>query len=373
MQPDRRSVTLRRMRGQVLRIATPAGERSLGIDGEGRWIEPGGAAADAVDLTGWVAVPGLVDAHAHLGAGSIGELLDQGRRRDRHVARHAAEQLAGGVLLVGDKGTDDDETVGFTMALDPAERPEVELAGALLATADGYYPGIATEIDGSTVGDHVDRYGPDGVRWVKLIGDWPRKGRGALPNFGEAELAAAVDHAHRRGLRVAIHTCAPEVPGMAVRAGVDSIEHGLFLTEDDIAMLGERGGAWVPTVVAMEGLAAQLGAGSSGGRLVNEGLANVRRLLAPAVAAGVRVLAGTDLALPHGAVVDEARRLVEHGLPEPTAIAALVETGRDAFGRPGLALGEPADLLLVDLPGGLAELGRPRLVLRHGRVVVDRR
>ena len=63
----------------------------------------------------------------------------------------------------------------------------------------------------------------------------------------------------------------------------------------------------------------------------------------------------------------------EYGLPEPTAIAALVETGRDAFGRPGLALGEPADLLLVDLPGGLAELGRPRLVLRHGRVVVDRR
>ncbi|MET0831377.1 MAG: amidohydrolase family protein [Acidimicrobiia bacterium] len=359
------------MRGQVLRIATPAGERSLGIDGEGRWVEPG--AAEAVDLTRWVAVPGLVDAHTHLAAGSIGELLDQTRRRDRHVARHAAEQLAGGVLLVGDKGTDDDETVGFTMALDPAERPEVELAGALLATAGGYYPGIATEIEGSAVGDHVDRYGPEGVRWVKLIGDWPRKGRGAVPNFGEAELAAAVDRAHRRGLRVAIHTCAPEVPGMAVRAGVDSIEHGLFLTEDDIAMLGERGGAWVPTVVAMEGLAAQLGVESSGGMLIREGLANVRRLLAPAVVAGVRVLAGTDLALPHGAVVAEAHRLVGYGLPEPTAIAAMVDTGRDAFGRPGLTVGEPADLLLVDLPGGLVELGNPRLVLRYGRVVVDRR
>ncbi len=77
MQPDRRSVTLRRMRGQVLRIATPAGERSLGIDGEGRWVEPGALLPASVDLTGWVAVPGLVDAHAHLAAGSIGELLDQ--------------------------------------------------------------------------------------------------------------------------------------------------------------------------------------------------------------------------------------------------------------------------------------------------------
>jgi cytosine/adenosine deaminase-related metal-dependent hydrolase len=232
------------MRGRVLRVATPAGERSFGIDDEGRWVNPDPTDSPAViDLTAWAALPGLVDAHAHLAAGSIEELLDQTRRRDRHVARHSAEQLAGGVLLVGDKGTDDDETVGFTLALDPAERPEVELAGALLATAGGYYPGIATEIEGSALGDQVDRYGPEGVRWVKLIGDWPRRGRGALSNWTEAELAAAVEQAHLRGMRVAIHTCAPDVPGMAVRAGIDSIEHGLFLDEDDIAMLGERGGA----------------------------------------------------------------------------------------------------------------------------------
>ncbi len=289
------------------------------------------------------------------------------------MARHAAEQLAAGVLLIGDKGTDDDESVGFTLAIDPSARPEVELAGALFATPGGYFDGVAIEIDGAELGDRVDGYGPDGVGWVKLVGDWPRKGLGAVPNFTEAELADAVDRAHRRRLRVAVHTCAPEAPGMAVRAGVDSIEHGLFLTEDDIAMLGERSGAWVPTIAAMEGLAAQLGHDSSGGRLIGEGLHNVRRLLVPALGAGVRVLAGTDLAIPHGAVVAEAHKLVDYGMPEEDAVDAVVTTGRAAFDRPGFRVGDPADLILVDPPGGLDQLATPRLVLRRGRVVLDRR
>ena len=94
---------------------------------------------------------------------------------------------------------------------------------------------------------------------------------------------------------------------------------------------------------------------------------------ASALDAGVRVLAGTDLALPHGAVVSEARKLVAYGMPEGDAVDAVVTAGREAFDRPGFRVGDPADLLLVDRPGGLDQLGTPRLVLRCGRVVVDRR
>lgn len=361
------------MRGLLLRLATPAGEQSLGIDSEGRWAAPGSVDGDTVDLTEWVAVAGLVDAHAHLGAGTITEMRDPTRPRADHVARHAAEQLAAGVTLVADKGTDDLETVAMTMALDPAHRPETEMAGILLTNEGGYYPGVATEIDPARIGQWVDGYGTDAVGWVKLIGDWPRRGLGAVSNFTAAELAVAVDHAHRRGMRVAIHTAAPDIPSRAVRAGVDSIEHGLFLTEDDVVILGERRGAWVPTIAAMEELAAALGPDSSGGRLIAEGLANVRRLLAPAVAAGVRVMAGTDLTLPHGAVVAEAERLIGYGLTEPQAIEALVTAPRHFFGHPGLIAEAPADLLVVDPPGGLTELARPRLVLRRGRVVMDAR
>lgn len=361
------------MRGRVLRLAIPDGARSLGIDGEGRWAAPGAVDGDTVDLTEWVAIAGLVDAHAHLGARTIIEMRDPTRPRADHVSRHAAEQLAAGVTLVADKGTDDLETVAMTMALDPADRPEMELAGILLTTEGGYYPGVAAEIDPARIGEWVDGYGTDAVGWVKLVGDWPRRGLGAVSNFTEAELAVAVDHAHRRGMKVAIHTAAPDTPSRAVRAGVDSIEHGLFLTDDDVAMLGERGGAWVPTIAAMEELAAALRPESSGGRLIAEGLANVRRLLAPAVDAGVRVMAGTDLTLPHGAVVAEAERLVGYGLTEPQAIEALVDEPRRFFGHSGLTPGGPADLLVVDPPGGLTELARPRLVLRRGRVVVDAR
>ena len=83
---------------------------------------------------------------------------------------------------------------------------------------------------------------------------------------------------------------------MAVRAGVDSIEHGLFLSDHDLEMLGARGGCWVPTVVQMEATISQLGERSSGGRLLIEGLENVRARLG-AVDAGVHVLTGTDLVI----------------------------------------------------------------------------
>ena len=132
---------------------------------------------------------------------------------------------------------------------------------------------------------------------MKLIGDWPRKGIGPVVNFSEAELTQAVAVARANGARLAVHTMAREVPAMAVEAGADSIEHGLFLSDCDLVALGERGGSWVPTVIQIEKVIEQLGERSSGGRLLTEGLVNVAANLELAVEAGVhdRPLAAGEL------------------------------------------------------------------------------
>lgn len=171
---------------------------------------------------------------------------------------------------------------------------------------------------------------------------------------------------------MAIHTMAPDVPSVAVRAGVQSIEHGLFLTSDDLHHLGERGGIWVPTVVQMEAIVAQLGADSSGGRLILEGLKNVRGLLGEAVEAGVQVLTGTDLAISSAEVAREAIRLWEFGMSAESVVRSVSISGFDAVGRSrGFIIGDPADIVFfttnpVEEP---RVLEHPTTIFRQGRLI----
>ena len=344
----------------------------LGIDRSGRWTAPH-PQWPLIEVGVGVALPGLVDGHAHLSAADPGHMdgsHDDGM--DLRIRRHADDQLRAGVLVVVDKGTHNVDTVDITVAVREAERPAVQLAGRFLATDGGYYQGYAIDVGTGGMAAAVAAASPPAASWVKLIGDWPRRGLGAVPNFDEAELRSAVSAAHAAGRRAAIHTAAPETPSMAVRAGVDSIEHGLFMTEDDLAQLGDRRGAWVPTVGAMEMLVEQLGRSSSGGQLLQQGLDNVRRLLPHACTAGVTVMAGTDLAYAHGEVATEATRLLAYGMREGDVLDALSTGSRAYLDLPGFASGEPADFVIVD-DASVAALAAPRLVVRCGTVVVDRR
>lgn len=203
---------------------------------------------------------------------------------------------------------------------------------------------------------------------MKIVGDWPRKGRGPLANFTEESLAEAVRIAHKGGAKVAIHTMAPEVPTMAVAAGVDSIEHGLFLTSEDLEVLGRRGGAWVPTILRMEAIMEMLGSDSSGGRLIAQGLENVTELLST-VPEGVAVLAGTDLAEQSARIGREVAALSSKGLSVERAVRAATSTVYSYLGRPpGFEKGQSADVVLFDRdpyedPSVLEE---PSVVIRQG-------
>ena len=164
---------------------------------------------------------------------------------------------------------------------------------------------------------------------------------------------------------------ARDVPSDAVKAGVHSIEHGLFLTEEDVGILGERGGMWVPTVLRVEATVAQLGSESSGGRLLEEGLDNARRLLPLALEAGVNVLAGTDLIGSPADVAAEAMALSGFGLTNRQVVDAVSVAAFEATGRSSeFEVGAPADAVFFkDNPvESLAVLRHPEAVMRLGRL-----
>jgi len=352
-----------------LRVAlrVPGGD-SVTLDTQDeRWVQPWGEPDEVISGDLW-ALPGLVDGHAHLAQDTMNV-----RPGDLEGAeRRAAKALRAGVGLILDKGWRDLTVVHLIDKIPASQRPEIEAAGVVLAVDGGFWEGFARNVPTGGVGNAAAVAAAEGAGWVKLIGDWPRKGIGPVANFDEDELEKAVSAARAHGSRVAVHTMAREVPSMAVRAGVDSIEHGLFLSDDDLVLHGALGGSWVPTVVQMEATITQLGERSSGGRLLLEGLDNVRARLGTAVEAGVHVLTGTDLAIGTHQVAKEAIRLWELGMAAEQVIESVSRSGFRATARPAdFEVGDPANAVLfsedpVSNPRVLAD---PSLVVRMGRIV----
>lgn len=358
----------------VVRLRTLAGDvREIGVSA-GMLVDPDSLTPEpCVDTTRWTAMAGMADCHAHFAASSMEGLIDGSAEADVDLmTRNGERKLRAGVLLAADKGAKSDDTLRY-LEVPEERRPDLDMAGGIIATPGGYYPGFAVEPTEEALPSVVDVRASTTAQWVKLIGDWPRRGEGPLPNFSEAGLRRAVDVAHAREKRVAVHTLAPDTPGMAVRAGVDSIEHGLFMEDTDVDLLGARNGAWIPTIAAMEALVQALGADSSGGRLLSEGLGRVRDLLGSAPGRGVTVLAGTDLAVPHGRVAVEAERMVAFGMDPGDAVEAMTTAAYRYLGRAEpLTAGAAADAVWVDGDPreDITMLQRPRAVMRRGRFVL---
>ena len=273
--------------------------------------------------------------------------------------------------LILDKGWTDTTVVNVIRTVPEAERPAIEAAARIIAVEDGYYPDFGLVIEPAQIAKFVEREARAGRGWVKLAGDWPRRGRGPVINFNEEELRQAVAAAEGVGAHVAIHAMARDTPSIAVSAGVHSIEHGLFLTDADLDSLGGRHGMWVPTVLRTEEIIGQLGPTSSGGKLLLEGLENTRQLLPLAVEAGVNVLAGTDLMGTPADVADEAIRLHEYGLSMENVLDVVTRSGFRATGRgENFDIGTPADAVFFNENPltDLAVLKYPSTVIRLGDV-----
>ncbi|MEP6852013.1 MAG: amidohydrolase family protein [bacterium] len=326
------------------------------------------ANADVVADGGWI-LPGLVDAHCHVGLSPTGHAPDPEEQAEQAVADRDA-----GALLLRDAGS----PVDNRSVQQRADLPRLIRAGRHIARTRRYIRNLGVEVEPDQLVAEVETQAARGDGWVKIAADWIDRTTGDLaPTFPDDVLAAAVARAHEFGVRVAAHVFGEDALSGLIAAGIDSIEHGTGLTEDRLDELVRREIAVVPTLInidTFDGIAdeaeAKFPTYSAHMRAL---LATSRARVRSAWEAGVPVYVGTDAggSLPHGLVVEEIRALIGAGIPPPEVIAQASWRARKWLGLPGLTEGAPADLVVYaqDPRRDPDTLAAPERIVLRGAVV----
>ena len=323
--------------------------------------------ADAVTVVdgGWI-IPGLVDAHCHVGLGDDGPT-----EYDEAVAQAETERDVG-TLLLRDAGSPVD-----TRSMDDRDDlPRIIRAGRHVARPKRYIPRLPIDVDDeSQLPAVVAEQARWGDGWVKLVGDWIDRGVGDLtPLWSDDVLVEAIAAAHAEGARVTAHVFGEDaLPGL-VNAGIDCIEHGTGITDDVIAMMLEHGTALVPTLINIEnfpGIADAAVKYPTYAKHMRDLYASCPARVAAAHDAGVPIYAGTDAGstIAHGRLADEVAALAAVGMSATDALGAACWDARAWLGRPALEHGASADLVCyAEDPRKPGVLDHPDVIVLRGRI-----
>ncbi|MGL5857309.1 MAG: amidohydrolase family protein [Angustibacter sp.] len=340
-------------------------ERAWVLDGRITFDPPRTATSTTTTVDG-VVLPGLVDAHCHIGLDAHGAVDQATSRAQAETDRDA------GALLLRDAGSPAD-----TRWVDGApDLPRLVRAGRHIARTKRYIRNYADEVEPHELVETVRRQARSGDGWVKIVGDWIDRQIGDLAPCWPADvLREAIGAAHQEGARVTAHCFSEDSLPDLLAAGVDGIEHACGLTDGTIAMAAERGVAVVPTLV---NIATFPQIAARGQERFPRWAAHLRDLharryatIATAAEAGVPVFCGTDAggSLPHGLVASEVAELARAGLSTNDALDAAVWAARAWLRHSGLTEGAPADLVVypADPRDDLAVLAHPRAIVLRGR------
>ena len=346
------------------------------------------AQAPVLDFPGTTLLPGLVDVHVHLVASGGPDLAADVPRTEaeRTLAAvvNARRQLEAGVTLVRDLGAPGAEAVlvGRAVEAGTIAGPRVLASGPAVTMTGGHIAYIGRVTDGADAMRAAVRANLAlGAGCIKVVATGGVLTMGIDPReaaYTQPELEALVLEAHRLGLTVAAHAIGEGGVVAALAAGVDSIEHGMFLDDASIELFGSTGARYTPTFSAPHGI---LGGPSVPGWIKDRARPAADAQVASfqaAVRAGVRVVAGTDAGTPdnpHGGVAREVAFMVEAGLDTLTAVRAATGEAADLLGMPDrgvLRPGAAADVLVAsgDVAADITGLQRPVAVFQDGHRVV---
>jgi imidazolonepropionase-like amidohydrolase len=343
--------------------------RDLWLVGDRVTLTPVPGAETIAD--GGFVLPGLIDAHCHIGIAPGGAPIT----RLQQARDLAAIDRDAGVLAIRDAGSpypypdlDEDPNV-----------PRLARAGRHIAPPKRYLRDIGVEVDAEEVAATVAAQAKAGNGWVKLVGDWIEREAGDLaPSWDAATMTAAVEAAHAAGVRAAVHTFSEAAVEIMVKAGVDSVEHGTGLSVDLIDEMVRQRTALVPTMINVRtfGTIADR-AREKFPRYADHMLALGNRfpeVVRAAYEAGVPIYVGTDAGggIHHGLAAEEMLLLHHRAGMSPTdVLAAASWRGREWLGFPGLVEGGLADLVVYesDPRVDLGVVRAPSRIVLRGRVV----
>lgn len=370
--------------------------------GPGLAIPPDATALDLGDAT---LLPGFIDAHTHLtDEASDNWLADlyEGLRRSVPekaivATAYARKVLDAGFTTVRDVGAGDSLDVGLRnainrgLALGPRMLVAREAIGATGGHCDrnGFPPGTfgaepGTEkgiVNGAEEARQAVRlnvkYGADVIKTCASGGVLSLNDDVSSQQLSDEELLAIVDEAHRLGKKTAAHSHGDRAARAAARAGIDSIEHGSFLTDETFAVMKSKGTYLVPTLLAGEWT------GNKSEKFPPVIAMKARAALAArsdmfkrALKSGVRIAFGTDSGVsPHGINAQEFRLMVDLGMSPAAALRSAGPAAADLLGLEKLIgtleKGKEADVIAV--PGDplrdIRATEKVFFVMKAGRIV----
>jgi imidazolonepropionase-like amidohydrolase len=366
-------------------------------DGTITWTGPHARApresrsADAAGGPENTLTPGLIDCHVHLCFDGSADFAAEARelneaRATVKAVRNAGRHLRSGVTTVRDLGGYNFSVCEVASAIEEriVPGPRVVASGRALTITGGHGHGLfAQEVDGAdAMRAAVREQMRGGARSIKVVatGGVLTPGIGVdFTAFTPEELEAAADEAHKWNRPIAAHAIGRTGIDNAVRAGIDSIEHGSQISAPTARLMKERGTFHVPTISALRGIVDHPDqvpsyAVEKGKQIIEQAREAFRR----AARAGVRHACGTDAGTPfnpHGSAPLEIARMAEWGLSPQKALQAATANAAALLRVDGatgtVEAGKAADLVLYDRNPleDLAALLEPAMVLKAGEVV----
>ena len=385
--------------GEVIEAAT------IVVDGDRiASVQAGYVGEPDIDLTDAFVMPGWIDMHVHISSQQSPDrfvenfTLEPADSALRAVP-YAERTLMAGFTTVRDLGTDHAlaQSIRRAVAEGHIVGPRIFTAGKSLATTGGHADptnGVNSELRGDpgpaegVVNGLDDAYKAvrarykEGVDLIKITatgGVLSQASSGQNPQFTEAEIAAIVAAAEDYGYRVAAHAHGAEGMRRAVAAGVSSIEHGTYMSDEVMELMKEKGAWFVPTIMAGKFVAEKAEIEGYFSEVVRPKALAIGPVIADTFArayrTGVPIAFGTDTGVsPHGDNWREFIYMVEGGMPAAEAIvsatrsAAMLLNQWDNLGS--IEPGKYADIIAVpgDPRENAEEFGRVHFVMKGGEV-----